>query len=136
MSRYWDTGEVKSRLSGLFKAELGFMKSANLAGEMVTRYWNESHGENYDQRALCVLFKASRALLKQDPNSAESAIYLWCHQKATSQQKRWFFAIRTGPFDVLGAARWFITKATRFAEETGETKFLESLSLDNPETPL
>jgi hypothetical protein len=124
MSQYGDTGQVKARLSELFKADIGFMKSANLAGEMVTRHWDHSWGDNYDQRALCILVSSAKSLLIHNPNSAENSVYLWCHQKATSKRSSWFFSIGTTAADVSTAYNWLTQKATSLAEQTGETIFL------------
>jgi hypothetical protein len=81
MSEYRDTGQVKARLSGLFKAELGFMKSANLAGEMVTKRRGDCRGDNYDQLALSVLVASAHILVSPFIKRDELLVYLWCHRK-------------------------------------------------------
>jgi hypothetical protein len=125
MSHYWDSGQVKARLANLFKADLGFMKSANLAGQMVTRHWAQSSGNNYDQMTLGILVSSAQSLLDQDPASAESSVYLWCHQKVTSKRGSWFFSIGTTVPEIRAAYNWLMQKATALAEKTGETAFLE-----------
>ena len=121
MSKFRDTGEVKARLSGLFKPELGSIKSANLAGEMVTRHWAECRGDNYDQQALSIL-AASRNALFSPIITDELLVYLAGHQKA--HRKIGFFSgVKTTKDDRLAAADWFKQKATDFGEKTGQTWF-------------
>jgi hypothetical protein len=124
MSEFRDTGEVRARLSGLFKPELGFIKSANLAGEMVTRHWAESRGDNYEQ-ALSIL-AASRHALFSPVITDELLVYLAGHQMA--HQKIRFFSpsVKTSRDDRLAAADWFNQKATDFAQKTGQTQFFNN----------
>jgi hypothetical protein len=109
MSQYWDAGRVKSTLSELFN-ELGYVKSANLAGEMVTRHWGESRGDNYDQRALSVLVTSAMTLYNPFDNENERLTYLWCHQKI-HKKRGWFFSIATSRDDISAAFSWYMQKA-------------------------
>jgi hypothetical protein len=115
-------------LSKLFKAELGFMKSANLAGEMVTRRWGESRGDNYDQRALSVLVASASALCDPTLNQSELVTYLWCHQKV-HKNLGLFSSVATAMGDRSAAAHWFMQKAKNLAEETRQTEFFKTLPI-------
>ncbi len=57
-----DEGQVKLILCRLFQNDLGFVKSANLAGEMLSRIWSYSEGHNNPQRAICTLIYAATRL--------------------------------------------------------------------------
>lgn len=76
MSNYFDTGGVKALLSTLFRSELGFIRSANLAGEMIKIGWN-SKGENLNQRTLAVLLEAASQL--NSSYYGYSDVLLYCH---------------------------------------------------------
>ena len=133
MSKYFDAGEVKARLSKLFEANLGCIKSANLAGEMVTRHWDHSQSDNENQRALSVLVAAATTLHSDFADPNEIAVYLWSHQKATAKRGL-FFSIGTAESDKLKAYIWFIHKAEIFAEHTGESVFFETLLMKLPDS--
>jgi hypothetical protein len=126
MSEYRDAGQVKARLSGLFKAELGFMKSANLAGEMVTKHWSESRGDNCDQKVLSVLITSANALFSPFAKRDEVLAYLWCHQKV-HRSIGFFSTVATSDDDRTAAWKWFLQKAEDFAEKTGQAEFLDTL---------
>jgi hypothetical protein len=114
----------ESKAEWLFKPELGFIKSANLAGEMVARHWGECRGDNYDQQALSIL-AASRHALFSPTITDELLVYLAGHQKA--HRKIGFLSpIKTSRDDRLAAADWFKRKATDFAEKTGLTQFFNN----------
>ena len=127
MSKFRDTGEVKRRISILFRDDLGFIKSANLAGQMVTQHWNHSVGDNYDQRALCILAASAGTLLNIHPASNEVMTYLWCHQKVTSKRGSFFFSIGTTDIERRAAHEWFMQKANVFAEQTKQTNYFQTL---------
>lgn len=123
-----ERGTVKSRLSKLFKSELGFIKSANLAGKMVDKHWMNSHGENVNQKSLSVLVSAASTLkggIVQDAD--EISTYLWCHQKVTGKRGM-FFAIGTSLQDMMSAHIWYMMKGLTFAKEVGEEAFFTALS--------
>lgn len=93
-----DKGQVKLILTKLFQNDLGFVKSANLAGEMLSRIWSFSQGDNNVQRAICVLlYAATRLGISAIPpffsDESEAAVYLWCHQKVVEKRKWWFFSV-------------------------------------------
>lgn len=133
VSEYFDSGRVKAILATLFKKELGFIKSANLAGEMVNKHGKYSEGDNDNQKALCVLTDAAsmlNAVAFYDSNVG--AVYLWCHQKATG--KRWpFFSIGTTHSDKLAASIWLMEKAAALATQTNETVYFIKLRPDEAE---
>src|SRR6516225_12391315 len=59
-----DEGLVKAMLTSLFRSDLDFMKSANLAGHMTTNLWKETQRnttqpENVAQIAISILISAS-----------------------------------------------------------------------------
>jgi hypothetical protein len=73
VSEFSDSGRVKAILAKLFKEDLGFIKSANLAGEMLKKHWENSIeiGDNSNQKALCILADAASMLIGgvfYDPN--------------------------------------------------------------------
>ena len=136
MTQYWDEGEVKLRLSNLFKPDLGFIKSANLAGEMATMSWFDVMQQyrdcNYEQKALVCLIAAANSLLQPHPPNSIS-VYLWCHQKVMAK-RGWFFSIGATAVDKLAACQWLLQKADVFADQTGQSKFLKTLT-DNRRWP-
>jgi hypothetical protein len=126
MSRYWDTGEVKARLSRLFKADVGSMKSAKLAGEMIRKHWGQRRGDNSDQQALSILVASANALFDPFLNKNELVTYLRCHQKV-HRKYWWRFSIQYAAIDRYHASKWFMEKARYFAQERRQTQFLEAL---------
>jgi hypothetical protein len=125
MSKFRDTGEVKARLSGLFKPELGSIKSANLAGEMVTRHWAECRGDNYDQQALSILALSRHALFSPTITD-ELLVYLAGHQLAHRKIRFFSLSVKTSRDDRLAAADWFKQKAMDFEQKTGLTHFFNN----------
>jgi hypothetical protein len=128
MAHYRDSGEVKSRISQLFKNDLGFTKSANLAGEMVTRHWRDCQGDNYEKHTLSILVASANALFDPIPNENELSVYLWCYQKV-HEKRGWFFSIKTSWDDRYKASKWFMEKARHFAQQTGQRESLNTLPL-------
>jgi hypothetical protein len=127
MSKFKDTGNLKITISNLFRAELGYIKSVNLAGGMVTRYFDSSLGENHDQKAIFILIAAAKNILCTFPPSTEIMTYLWCHQRVTSKRGRVFFSIGTKAFERIDAYGWYLRKAADLAEMTRQVRFLENL---------
>ncbi len=118
MSKYRDTRKVKARVRRLFRAELGFLKSAKLARKMVIRRWGERRSDNYDQQALSVLIASANALRNPLLNRDELLIYLACHQKA-NRKIGFFSKVATSGDDRLAASKWFFQKAEDFARRAG-----------------
>jgi hypothetical protein len=59
-----DEGLVKAMLANFFRSDLGFMKSANLAGHMTSNLWKEAQrnaikSDNVVQTAISILMNAS-----------------------------------------------------------------------------
>jgi hypothetical protein len=136
VSESFDSGRVKAILAKLFKEDLGFIKSANLAGEMFKKHWEYSIeiGDNENQKALCILADAASMLTAgvfYDPNVG--AVYLWCHQKATGKRGL-FFSIGTTESDKAAASIWLMKKAAAFATQTGETQYFRKLRPNSAES--
>lgn len=132
MSQYWDTGEVKLRIANLFKADLGFMKASNLAGELVGASWpyvEERYKDcNYEQKALVCLINAAKELFAEHRSETmRISTYLWCHQKVTLKRRWWFFSIKNSAADRSRAALWFVGKASALAIQTRQSEFLARL---------
>ena len=134
VSEYFNSGRVKAILAKLFKEDLGFIKSANLAGEMLKKHWKHSIGDNKNQKALCILADAASMLNSfafYDPNVG--AVYLWCHQKATGKRGL-FFSIGSTKSDKSAASNWLMNKAAAFATQTGETQYFRKLRPNSAES--
>jgi hypothetical protein len=119
-----DSGQVKLILVRLFRNDLGFIKSANLAGEMLSRVWSHSEGDNHVQRAICVLIYAASNLTKFAPDEREVAIYLWCHQKVVGKKSWWFFSVSDTFSEREAASEWLIAKAAELARLSGEIDYV------------
>lgn len=113
------TGQIKLKLSKLFKSELGFIKSANLAGEIIKlgHGGGDYRASNENQFVLSYLIQAT-SILKHAP----AFELLWCHQKATGNNI-WFFKIGTSASDLSSALDWYLKKAKGFAEQCGEAEY-------------
>jgi hypothetical protein len=123
-----DKAQVKLILSQVFRSDLGFIKSANLAGEMLSRIWSDSEGDNNVQRAICVLIYAASNLTRFPPDESEAAVYLWCHQKVVGK-KRWsFFSVSDTFSDREAASEWLIGKAAELASQSGEIDYLREFA--------
>jgi hypothetical protein len=120
-------GQVKIILASRFRSELGFIKSANLAGLMISRLWVESTGQNHAQRSISILLLASSYLFRTYGNQTDIASYLWCHQKA-SGKKGWFFRISSDQSSIRRASVWYFTHARQLAKELGEEAFFQRLN--------
>jgi hypothetical protein len=104
--------QVKLKLSQLFKPELGFIKSANLAGAIIKYGGSNYRASNENQMVISLLLDAASILPRE---------LLWCHQKATGK-KGWLFKVGTSPADYSAAQSWYSKKAEEFAEQIGETQ--------------
>jgi hypothetical protein len=70
--------QVKLKLSQLFNPELGFIKSANLAAEIIKYGSSNYSASNENQMVISSVLKAASTMPRE---------LLWCHQKATG--KKW-----------------------------------------------
>ena len=118
--------QVKLILSQVFRNELGFIKSANLAGEMLSRVWSYSEGDNNVQRAICILIYAASNLTRILPDESEVAVYLWCHQKVVGKKRWWFFSVSDTFSDREAASEWLIAKAAELASLSGEIDYVRT----------
>jgi len=118
-----DKVQVKLIISRVFRSELGSIKSANLAGEMLSKLWSHSEGDNNVQRAICILIYAASNLTRVDPDDNELAIYLWCHQKAVGK-RGWFFSVSKKFSDREAASEWMVGKAAELASLSGEIDYV------------
>ena len=116
--------QVKLILSQVFRNELGFIKSANLAGEMLSRVWSYSEGDNNVQRAICILIYAASNLTRILPDESEVAVYLWCHQKVVGKKR--CFSVSDTFSDREAASEWLIAKAAELASLSGEIDYVRT----------
>lgn len=126
-----DRAQVKLILTQLFRNDLGFIKSTNLAGEMLSRVWSHSEGDNNVQRAICVLiYAATRLGISTIPphfsDESEAAIYLWCHQKVVRKKRWWFFTVSDTGADRKAASEWLVMKAAKLAAMSGEIDYFRT----------
>ena len=124
----FEEGHVKALLASLFRSDLGFVKSANLAGHMTSNLlketqWKGATPGNVAQAAISILMSASAY-----PYGSRSdvAYYLCSHQKAFGK-RGWFFSIDHSEQAKLAASKWYKQKAQELARLQGEQTFYRRL---------
>jgi hypothetical protein len=126
----YEKGRVRALLASLFRPDLGFVKSANLAGHMTSNLWTETHWKgtspgNVAQAAIAILMSASAYPYR---SRSDVAVYPWCHQKALGK-RGWFFSIDHSEPAKLAASEWYKQKAQELTHLEGEETFYRRLNI-------
>ena len=124
-----DEGLVKAMLANFFRSDLGFMKSANLAGHMTSNLWKEAQRnavdpENVAQTAISILMCASAYPYH---SGSDDDRYLWGHQRASSKARLWSSSIDHTEQAKLAAAKWYREKARELSQLQGEETYYRRL---------
>ena len=122
-------GLVRAMLANFFRSDLGFMKSANLAGHMTSKLWKEAQRnavkpENVAQTAISILMCASAYPYG---SSSDDDRYLWGHQRATVKARPWSSSIDHAEQAKLAAAKWYREKARELSQLQGEETYYRRL---------
>jgi hypothetical protein len=124
-----DEGFVNVMLASLLRSDLGFMKSANLAGHMTSNLWKEAQRNttkpvNVAQIAISILMSASACPYH---SGSDADRYLWGHQRATGKGRLWFSSIDHTEEAKLAASIWYRQKAHELSRLQGEETFYRLL---------